>query len=221
MKFKNIIFAVFATAIYIITLASFLKISSMNIAVGTLSIVTLFIVSLLSGKVLIKSTVPALRKFSPFFYTLSLIVGIVFVSGFTVMAAQNFISLKRAEKLIDNINQYKYMSGHFPNSLEELTPEFYSEIPKASKGFTGSEFFYIAENNNKTASDISLYENATINYKLIYKSTFGVEYKYISQLQRWEASSEYDIDKIKSVEITEPVAGFFLSSRFSKKNNNQ
>jgi hypothetical protein len=218
MKLKRILLAVIFTAIYITFLVSFLELSSLNIALGILSIITLFIICLLSGKVLVKSTVPALRKFSPFFYSLALIVGIVFVSGFTVMAAQNFISLKRAEKLIDNINQYKNRSGHFPTSLEELTPEFYSSLPKVSSGFIGKDFDYIAEFKIKNISPAKTIADVN-NYKLLYKSSFGIEYRYISQSQKWEASGDYDFENIKSTDISDPITSVFISPQFSKEYN--
>ncbi|MFO8067915.1 MAG: hypothetical protein R6U11_10075 [Bacteroidales bacterium] len=206
-------------AIYLVFLFSFLEISAYNIALGILSIITLFTVSLIFGKVFIKSSIPSLRKFSPFFYSLSIIVGIVFVSGFTIMAAQNFISLKRAEKLVNNINQYKQESGHFPATLEDLTPTYYTKIPKTPVGFSGNDFIYFSDSDYKNKQPIVKIDSSVADYKLAYKSVFGIEYKYLSQFQSWESSDEYEIDKIKHIDIREPITGFFVTSGFSKDHN--
>ncbi len=217
MKVKKILLATLLIAIYAGFLISFLEISANNIALGILLIITLFTVFLIFGKISIKSSFPSLRKFSPFFYSLSIIVGIVFVSGFTIMAAQNFISLKKAEKLINNIDQYKQESGHFPATLEELSPNFYSKIPKSNIGFLGRDFNYTINKKSDNLNYSPFHSDFEIQeYKLSYQSSFGVEYSYISQFQSWESSSEYDFEKIKSVNISEPLTGFFISSSFTK-----
>jgi hypothetical protein len=55
---------------------------------------------------------------SPFFsIILYVLSGFVFVSGYTVVAAQNFIfSPKKIEKLKNNINQLQLTCGHYPET---------------------------------------------------------------------------------------------------------
>lgn len=199
-------------------LIGFLNLSAQNITIGILSVITLFITSLLAGRVLIKSTVPILRKFSPLFYSLSLIVGIVFVSGFTIMAAQNFLSLKKAEKLIHNISQYKNVSGQFPESLDALKPEFYSAIPKASVGLSGSDFLYTTDKHQQN-SQVSILKRplAANEFKLTFISAFGIEYSYYSNNKRWESPGDYEFEKISPIDLTEPITSFLMSPRISKE----
>ena len=220
MKLKKILLTFSLFTLYIGALALFLQVSSQNIALGVLSFITVFIICLIAGRVLIKSTIPSLRKFTPFFYSLSLIVGIVFVSGFTVMAAQNFLSLKKAEKLIHNINQFKHQSGHFPLSLDELKPDYYSQLPTAITGISGKDFVYIAEIDNKPSSEtqVNIIKEPS-SFLLLYKSSFGVEYSYLSHDNRWESSSDYEFDKIRQIDISEPLTGFFVSPKFTKDHN--
>ncbi len=58
-----------------------------------------------------------------FFIIISFFSGFVFVSGDTVMAAQNFVFLqKKMEKLKNNINQLQLACGHFPGTFLRNQP---------------------------------------------------------------------------------------------------
>ncbi len=216
MILKKIFSYIALLLIFFGVLTIFLEASSKNISAGIILITGLFITFLVIGKIFIKSTIPRLRKFSSFLYSLSLIVGIVFVLGFTIMAAQNFLSLKRAEKLINNINQYKQEGGHFPLTLEELKPDFYVNLPRFYTGLKASDFTYKAGSRQDNIDKDIIEPNNY--YILTYRSSFGNEYRYASHAERWESYAGTEEIKIRQLHLTEPLAGFFISSRFEVSN---
>ncbi len=208
MKKKNIFFAII---IYCILLGIFLQFAFDYYVLGTAAYVILFLSGIVAGYVCSKKQSIKQRKVSPLLYAVSILLGLVLISGFTVMAAQNFITLHRGEKLIHNINHYQQESGHLPKTLNELEPEYLAFIPKVANGMNGERFVYA---NGREQDDFKRYVKNTHgttlgkdDYYLKFKSYFGVVYYYDSVSQQWNSLQQSEEKQIINPQIA--LADFF------------
>ncbi|GEM_PF-4477061 len=188
MKKKFIIAII---VLYLVMLGLYVQWAFEHYIAGTMFFSAIFLGSIIIGYISYHKIHHKFRKYSPFLYTISILSGLVLISGFTVMAAQNFITLHRAEKLINNINHYQKASGHLPESLNELQPEYMSSIPRVAGGLKGRTFEY---SNGKGYDEPFVYfEDKTTavsldknEYYLKFKTYFGVVYFYDSKTQQWQ-----------------------------------
>ncbi len=193
MKKKHIFLT---TIIYFLLLGIYLQFAFDYYIAGTLIYAILLLSSIIAGHVSSKKSNLKQRKVSPFLYAVSLLLGLVLISGFTVMAAQNFITLQRAEKLIHNINHYQKASGHLPKTLNELQPLYMSVIPRVSSGLNGTSFEYSNGIEQDDFKNLVKESHGVVlgkkDYYLKFKSYYGVVYYYDSVTQKWNTVQMHD-----------------------------
>ncbi len=197
MKKKHIIFTII---LYFILLGTFLQFAFEYYVAGTAVYVLLLLSCIVAGYVCSKRQNIKLRKVSPLLYAVSILLGLVLISGFTVMAAQNFITLHRGEKLIHNINHYQQESGHLPKTLDVLAPDYLAFIPKVANGMNGETFIY---SNGRDHDDFKTQVKETHgtilsqeDYYIKFKSYFGVVYYYDSVTNQWHSMQQPDKKQI-------------------------
>ncbi|NQT32641.1 MAG: hypothetical protein HQ594_03095 [Candidatus Omnitrophica bacterium] len=67
---------------------------------------------------------------------------------FTAISMNNKLASKRADRLILACNSYKEKYQKYPDTLENLVPEFISRVPKAKFALSYSEFMYISRKDS-------------------------------------------------------------------------
>lgn len=64
----------------------------------------------------------------------------------------NSIAMSNAKPVIEAIKQYKTVNGQYPNTLEELVPNFLSAIPRAKFTLANNRFIYLEPTNSRSPS---------------------------------------------------------------------
>lgn len=125
---------------------------------GTL--VVYFILSHLSVK---KNIFKQLSLFGLYILSIT-IVGFGFVSFL-----QNQITFRFGGRIINAVNQYYQETGDYPSSIDQLKPNFLSNIPSAWIGLSFPRFQYIYTNNlYNDRTTISVYTTSDERSELYY-----------------------------------------------------
>jgi hypothetical protein len=81
--------------------------------------------------------------------TKSLIYGVMAISVISANAINNKIAKKRAEQVIDAVEQYHQANSKYPAQLSDLVPTYLSKVPEAKYTLAFNKFGYI--NGDKDA----------------------------------------------------------------------
>jgi hypothetical protein len=116
-------------------------------------------------------TLNAIRKKNLILRTPLKLIGvysICFLAVITTIWINNKIARNRAEVVITAIKQYKTKYNHYPETLQNLVPEFLPSVPKAKYSFESNKFYYsrliresvLVDKNNKPI----IIESVLLNY---------------------------------------------------------
>jgi hypothetical protein len=86
---------------------------------------------------------------------------------------QKAITDQRAERIISSLEEYKSTHGFYPDSLNELAPEYLEKIPSTAFGLLGGKFNYF-----KKSAD---------HFGIGFDATFFMDYTYSSKSKKWVA----------------------------------
>ena len=92
-----------------------------------------------------------------------------FFASVGIIKYQRAASIETSSLLLDALEKYHSQRNTYPANLEELNPQFISEIPKTKMGWFNTDFDYTTENNMRQ---------------------FKLGFKYIAMLR-----SSYDSEK--------------------------
>jgi hypothetical protein len=96
-----------------------------------------------------------------------------FFASVGIIKYQRTATIERSTVLINALEKYRSDKSSYPTNLEELKPQFISEIPKTKMGWFSGYFDYTAENNMR-------------EYKLGFKYIAMLKCCYDSEKKSWE-----------------------------------
>lgn len=107
--------------------------------------VILFLVAIVSLAVALSSAISKsvlARNIRYQFFGLALASVLSTIAGGITLKVQTNRSIQNGQSIVHALERYRLAMGSFPNSLQQLTPDFISQIPHSAMGLFSRPFYY-------------------------------------------------------------------------------